>query len=222
MNSWNTPSIESISSIEGRNTASTQSMNSTGSLSISRREYSRVSNPKILEVQQYSRVSNLKILKSTSSIQTIQPRNTLRTSSISRVLAPEILQVQAVSRVLDPEILVPLNTWGTSSIQSSIGPPNTSSTGRIRSIDPNHPECQVQTPFSFQAWGSCRVAIIMTSLWHRHRCSEHTRYSEYWNWPPKYSEYLEYEQHWWPKYSECWEHEQYICSSTSSTRSTKI
>ena len=81
------------------------------------RQYSRVSNHKILQVQAVSRVFNPEILK---------------VQAVSRVLPPEILVVQAVPRVLGPEIL---GVQAESSV-CSIGPQNTASTGRIKSIEP--------------------------------------------------------------------------------------
>ena len=81
------------------------------------RQYSRVSNHKILQVQAVSRVFNPEILK---------------VQAVSRVLPPEILVVQAVPRVLGPEIL---GVQAESSV-CSIGPQNTASTGRIKSMKP--------------------------------------------------------------------------------------
>ena len=102
MKSWNTPSIESISSTKCRNTASTQSTSSTGSLNTSSADsVPEYRSPKYSRVHQYSGVSKPKILQ---------------VQAVSRVFNPEILRVLAVSRSTQSPNTA--STWSTWSIFS--------------------------------------------------------------------------------------------------------
>ena len=99
--------------------------------------YSRVSNPRILEVQTVSRVFNPEVSR-------VLVPEILGVQAVSRVLDPEILEEQAVSRVvLDPKILP---------VQAESEAPNLR-TARMPSSN------TIYVPGSFEAWGSCRVAI---------------------------------------------------------------
>ena len=95
---------------------------------------------------------------STSSIQSIQPRNIFKHKQSLEYWPPKHLKYKPYLEYWTPKHLGPRSTYPCTA--------STGSTGRIRRIELKHSQnAQFKHHlFSFQAWGSCRVAITIPQM----------------------------------------------------------
>ena len=106
----------------------------------------------------------------------------------------------------------------------SIGPPNTASTSRIRSIEPKHSEnAQFKHHLASKPWVPRESPALSSQM--LRVCSilrHHLEYRVFFVfrvlrvlecWRPKYLEYWDYEQYWRPKWCEYWEYERWTPST---------